>query len=138
MGIMSGYLGEHKRPQCDDRIKDYFCFAFCLLRFMYSRMYSLYCSWFFSRHLLLYSTCPALSESLEGFSGSTGTILVGSGLGRFSGDLVGLGSSGQICGSRCQWLTPHNGHLGADIITPVRLDVRLDSVRLDKITQQSI
>lgn len=48
MGIMGlinkvlSYLGEHKR----DRMKDYFCFAFCLLRFMYSRLYALYCSRF--------------------------------------------------------------------------------------------
>jgi hypothetical protein len=56
-GIMSGYIGKYKH-----RAVFYFCFAFCLLRFMYSRIYSLYCLGLCSRH------CFTRSRSLSALS----------------------------------------------------------------------
>ena len=70
MGIMGlinkvlSYLGEHKRPQCNDRVTFYFCFAFCLLRFMYSRMYSRYRSGFCFFHSLVVTLLRSFSSVL--------------------------------------------------------------------------
>src|SRR5690554_3231631 len=67
---MSGYLGEHKRSQCNDRIEFYFCFAFCLLRFMYSRLYTLYLSLFsFCHSITRCLSLSALSVLYLGLSG---------------------------------------------------------------------
>ena len=57
MGIMLGYIGEHRRPHYSSRVTFYFCFAFCLLRFMYSRLYALYLS--------LFSFCHSIARCLS-------------------------------------------------------------------------
>lgn len=66
MGITSGYIGKYKH-----RVVFYFCFAFCLLRFMYLCLYALYLS--------LFSFCHSIARCLSFLALSVAYLGLGGG-----------------------------------------------------------